>query len=146
MEIMANLPTFSLRGTGPRRFWVDEDLTNNDFYFSRKGVAGYDIFKLSGGTNDLEFFGLNAFDIGVKVGTAGTTVTRWRHGTATLTGGTVVVSNTSVTANTRIILTAQDNNSTGALRVSSRSSGASFTITSSNSGDNGSVAYSMIEP
>lgn len=69
-----------------------------------------------------------------------------KQGTATLTAGTVVISNTSVTANSRIILTAQDNNSTGALRVSARIASTSFTITSSNAGDSGVVAYQIFEP
>lgn len=69
-----------------------------------------------------------------------------KQGAATLTAGTVTVANTSVTANSRIFLTAQDNNSTGALRVSARTAGTSFTITSSNAGDSGVVAYEIFEP
>jgi hypothetical protein len=69
-----------------------------------------------------------------------------RMGVATLVSGTVVVSNTSITANTRVFLTGQNNSVTGALRVSARSAGASFTITSSNAGDSGVVAYMLIEP
>jgi hypothetical protein len=69
-----------------------------------------------------------------------------KQGVATLSGGTFVVSNTSVTASSRIHLTAQDNNSTGALRVSARTPGTSFTITSNNSADSGVVAYEIFEP
>lgn len=69
-----------------------------------------------------------------------------KQGTATLVAGTVTVSNTAVTANSRILLTAQDNNSTGALRISARTAATSFTITSSNSGDTGVVAYEIFEP
>jgi hypothetical protein len=72
--------------------------------------------------------------------------TNAKQGVATLTAGTVVVANTSVTANSRIHLTAQDNNSTGALRVSARTPATSFTITSSNAGDTGVVAYEIFEP
>ncbi len=64
---------------------------------------------------------------------------------ATLTLGTVVVSNTGVTANSMIQLTAQDNNSVGALRVSARVANTSFTITSSNLTDNGVVAWAIFE-
>ena len=42
-------------------------------------------------------------------------------------------------------MTAQDNSTTGALRVSARTAGTSFTITSSNSGDSGVVAYEIFE-
>lgn len=69
-----------------------------------------------------------------------------KQGVATLSGGTVVVANTSVTATSRIFLTAQDGSSTGALRVSARTAGTSFTITSSNAGDSGVVAYEIFEP
>lgn len=69
-----------------------------------------------------------------------------KQGTATLAGGTKLVANTSVTANSRIFLTAQDNASTGALRVSARVAGTSFTITSSNAADSGVVAYEIFEP
>lgn len=69
-----------------------------------------------------------------------------KQGTATLASGTVVVNNTSVTANSRIFLTAQDNNSVGTLRVSARTAGASFTITSSSNTDSGVVAYQIFEP
>lgn len=69
-----------------------------------------------------------------------------KQGVATLAAGTVVVANTSVTVNSRIVLTAQDNNTSGALRVSARTAGTSFTITSSNAGDTGVVAYQIFEP
>ena len=60
--------------------------------------------------------------------------------------GTALISDTNVTVNTRITITAQDNNTTGALRVSARTSGASFVITSSNGADSGVVGYQEIEP
>lgn len=67
-------------------------------------------------------------------------------GTATLVAGTVVVGNTAVTANSRILLTPQDNNTTGALRVSARTPGTGFTITSSNAADTGVIAYQIFGP
>jgi hypothetical protein len=79
---------------------------------------------------------------GVRVSEA----TNGKQGTATLTAGTVTVANTSVTAVSRFFLTAQDNNTTGALRVSARTAGTSFVITSSNAGDTGVVAYEIFEP
>lgn len=71
--------------------------------------------------------------------------TNARSGVATLASGTVTVSTTKVNATSRIQLTGQDNNVTGALRVSARSSGTSFTITSSNSGDSGVVAWVILQ-
>jgi hypothetical protein len=87
---------------------------------------------------------------GIDVGTVGYGLkvkegSNAKQGTATLSSGSVVVSNTSVTATSRIFLTAQDNNSTGVLRVSARTAGTSFTITSSDASDNGVVAYEIFE-
>ena len=93
----------------------------------------------------------NFFAGEVRIGTAGKGLlvkegSNAKQGTATLVGGSVTVSNTSVTAASRIFLTPQDNATTGALRVAGRTSGTSFTITSSNAGDTGVVAYEIFEP
>jgi len=70
-----------------------------------------------------------------------------RMGVATLAAGTVVVANTSVTANTRIFLTCQTPGGTpGFLRVSARTPATSFTILSSNAADTSVVAWLMVEP
>jgi hypothetical protein len=66
------------------------------------------------------------------------------RGTATLASGAVVVTTAAITAVSRIQLTAQDNNTTGALRISARTPGTNFTITSSNGADHGLVAYEII--
>jgi len=73
--------------------------------------------------------------------------TNARSGVVTLSGGTATVSNTSVTATTRIQLTSQaDGGTPGWLRVSARTAGTSFTITSSSASDTSTVAYFMVEP
>lgn len=70
-----------------------------------------------------------------------------RMGTATLVAGTVTVNTTAVTANSRIFLTAQTSGAApGALRISARTAGTSFTITSTNAGDTSAVAWVIIEP
>lgn len=71
-----------------------------------------------------------------------------KQGTATLTAGTVVVANTSVTANSRILLTGQAPNggTPGSLAVSARTPGTSFTILSSSGADVSTVAYEIFEP
>jgi hypothetical protein len=67
--------------------------------------------------------------------------------TSAMTGGAITVANTSVTANSRIFLTAQNTGGTpGALRVSARTPGTSFTITSSSGTDTSTVAYQIFEP
>jgi hypothetical protein len=68
-------------------------------------------------------------------------------GTATLVAGTVTVSNTSVTANSRVFLTSQvDGGTPGWLRVSARTAGTSFTITSWSSSDTSTVAWMAVQP
>lgn len=70
-----------------------------------------------------------------------------KQGTAVLVAGTVTVANTSVTANSRIFLTAQALGGTqGILAVTARVAGTSFTITSSNAADTSTVAYEIFEP
>jgi hypothetical protein len=70
-----------------------------------------------------------------------------RMGVATLAAGTVTVSNTSVTANTRIFLTSQTTGAApGTPRVSARTAGTSFTITSTSGTDTSQVAWLLIEP
>jgi len=67
-------------------------------------------------------------------------------GTATLVAGTVTVSNTSITANSKIFLTSNvDGGVPGWLRVSAKVNGTSFTITSSNTLDTSTVAWIIIE-
>jgi hypothetical protein len=69
-----------------------------------------------------------------------------KQGTAVLIGGSKVVSNTSVTATSRILLTSQvDGGTPGWLRVSARTAGTSFTITSSSGTDTSTVAYQIFE-
>ncbi len=78
---------------------------------------------------------------GVKEGTNA------RMGIATLVGGTVTVSTTAVTANSRVFLTAQTNSGTpGAVSVSARTGGTSFTITSTSGTDTSDVAWLIVEP
>lgn len=67
-------------------------------------------------------------------------------GTTVLAAGSAVVANTSVTANSRIFLTSQtDGGTPGALRVSAKVIGASFTITSSSALDTSTVAWMIVE-
>lgn len=71
-----------------------------------------------------------------------------RMGVSTLVGGTVTVSNTSITANTRIFLTKQSSGTPvalGALSESARVAATSFTITSDNVTDTSNVAWLLIE-
>jgi len=94
-------------------------------------------------TYDLGLTGSRWRDVYVSGSVRVTEAANGNAGVAALAAGTVVVSNTSVTATSRIQLDAQDDNTTGALRVSARTAGTSFTITSSNAADTGVVYWRM---
>ncbi len=69
-----------------------------------------------------------------------------KMGTAVLSGGTVTVANTSVTANSRIFVTSQtDGGTPGFLRVSAKTNSTSFVITSSSNTDTSTVAWHIVE-
>ena len=86
-------------------------------------------------------FGTAGGGISIKEGANAT------MGTATLTAGTVTVNTTKVTANSRIFLTSQATGGTpGWVRVSARTAGTSFTITSSSGTDTSPVAWLILEP
>lgn len=70
-----------------------------------------------------------------------------KMGTTALVGGTATVANTSVTATSRIFLTSQvDGGTPGFVRVSARTAGTSFTITSSSGTDTSTIAWMLVEP
>lgn len=69
------------------------------------------------------------------------------EGSSVLVGGTTTVAAAEVTANSRIILTSQvDGGTVGFLRVSARTPGTSFVITSSSGDDTSTVAWVILEP
>jgi hypothetical protein len=70
------------------------------------------------------------------------------EGVATLgAGGTIVVPNTLVTANTRIMFTIQEGAAPlGTLYVSARVPGVSFTVSSNNPADLCNIAWQLWEP
>jgi hypothetical protein len=70
-----------------------------------------------------------------------------KMGTVTLVAGSATVNTTAVTANSRIFLDAQTAGAgPGALRVSSRTPGTSFGITSTSGSDTAVVAWMIVEP
>ena len=72
--------------------------------------------------------------------------TNGRMGVATLAAGTVTVANTSVTANTRIILTRQTAGGTLGHLSCTKTAGTSFTITSSSNTETSTVMWELKEP
>ena len=70
-----------------------------------------------------------------------------KMGTIALTAGAATVSTTAVTASSRIFLTNQALGGTaGFLRVSARTAGTSFTITSSSGTDTSTIAWMIVDP
>lgn len=89
----------------------------------------------------------NATGSPIALGAAGASLLGAHSGTATLVAGTKVVSDTSITANSIIILTGQNLGTVTApkaLCVSARSNGTSFTILSADNTDTSKVAYLVI--
>lgn len=111
------------------------------------GGAVTDILLQRGAANRLDLMTAD-----LRIGTAGRGLrvaegANAKMGTATLVAGTVVVSTTAVTANSRIMLTGQNSSGThGDLTVSARTAATSFTITSTSGTDTRSVAWMLIEP
>lgn len=109
-----------------------------------------------GATNDTNIYRVAADILGTDddfaLAVAGKTIkikegSNAKMGVATLSAGSVVVSTTAVTANSRILLTSQaDGGTPGWLRVSARTAGTSFTITSSSGSDTSLVAWLIVEP
>lgn len=124
---------------------VGDDLTVTD----QLTVGGFTSLASAQTSGDFTSFGGNGITVGsagaglrIKEGGAG-----GRQGAATLVAGTVTVACTAVTANSRIQLTAQNSGAApGALRVSARTPGASFVITSTSGTDTSLVAYQVFEP
>jgi hypothetical protein len=69
-----------------------------------------------------------------------------KMGTATLVGGTVTVANTSVAANSRIFLTVSAASGTQGHLRTTKSAGASFTITSTSASETSTVDWLIVDP
>ena len=108
------------------------------------GGSGFDIRAIAASA---KVYGLDVVQAGQGLAVA--EGSNAKQGTATLNGTTaVVVSNTSVTANSRIMLTIQvpGGGTTGSPYVSARTAGTSFSVKSTGAGDTSTVAYEIFEP
>ncbi len=141
------------------------DVTNGAFFVGSSGINVADgvlydefaslpsldwnvrIWKDGSGGDAIGWTDANLTFLQVGKGLVITEGSNARMGVATLVGGSVVVSNTSVTANTRIFVTIQSPGGVpGFTYISARTAGTSFTITSSNVADTSVVAFLLIEP
>ncbi len=121
------------------------------------GAGGNIIFRTALTTSITEHFrvgndGHSTVTAGdLKIATAGNGLqvkggANCKINTAVLVAGTVTVANTAVTANSRIFLTSQvDGGTPGFLRITAKTAGTSFVITSSNAADTSTVAWMIVE-
>lgn len=142
---------FTIGADGKLQWGDGTGALDTDLYRPSAGVLKTDQFFNAAAMQsdgDVSMYGTN-FTLGtaggrlrLKEGAAASTM-----GRATLVGGTVTVNTSSVTANSEIFLTAQTSGAApGALRVSARTAGTSFTITSSSGTDTSTVAWMIVEP
>lgn len=111
------------------------------------GDTGFNIYTNAGGSGggstvkalSIDFSQNTTFNGNVSLGTAGNklsikTGTNATAGTGTLSGGTVTIATTAVTASSLIFITDTSSGATnvGTLRVSAQTAGTSFVVTSSN--------------
>lgn len=137
-------PRFAMNAGGGMGFGPGSTGTDTSLY--RDGSASLrtdGVFNTGGAAN----IGGN-----LKVTTVGTGLyvkegTNACMGAATLVAGTVTVSTNKVTATSRIFLTGQNASGTaGAVDVSARVAGTSFTITSTSGTDTRSIGWMIVEP
>lgn len=117
------------------------NLTTDDYFVMPNGQSSGDFAAFGGDSKSLSA-GTVGGGLAVKEGTNA------RSGVATLVAGTVTVANTSVTATTRIQLTAQSLGTVTApkaLGVTARTAATSFTITSADATDTSVVAWFLVE-
>ena len=128
---------FSVTNSGS---WVVNDgvLTgNNDTAAGQMNLSFTNGYRLFGGS-----LNVNTVGSGLAVAEGSNA----KQGVVTLVGGVGAVTNTSVTANSRIFCFPQDSNTTGFLTMSVITPGSGFIVDSSVPTDTGVVAYQIFEP
>jgi len=154
---LSGLPRILQVGTGPS---VGADINGQNVIWhsgagTGSGTGGSHLFQVSapGASASTERalatrLTLNTTDltIATAVRLAVASGTNQRAGDATLVGGTVTVSNTTVTANTRVFVTRKTAGGTIGFAVTyTVSAGTSFTLTSDNVLDTSVYSYILIE-
>lgn len=125
---------------------ADLDLLTGSARFYQEGGTGHTGIGTNAPNKTLDVNG----DVQLKTAGNGLYIAEGANatsGAATLVAGAVTVSTTKVTANSRIQLTGNvDGGTPGWLRVSARTPGTNFTITSSSGADTSTVAWVIVEP
>ena len=146
--LWVNPGTFSSTGGG--------GLTITNFYGLRIDTLTLTTMTVTNrwGVYSADVLATNFFGGAISLGVAGAGLlikegSNATSGVATLVGGTVVISTTKVTANSRIYLGVQSLGTVSVatpIAVTARTGGTSFTITSSNVTDTSVVSWLIIEP
>lgn len=145
--------TSSKSGGNDYRIYVDFPTSGTNANWYGIYCTGPSQGTVSGDNHPLHVAsGTSFFGGDVKIGTVGKGLyvkegTNATMGKATLVAGTVTVTTTKVTANSRIFLTNQNGSGTvGTPYVSSRTAATSFVITSTSGTDTSDIAWIIIEP
>lgn len=161
---------FQLFNNGTLRHTFQIYTGNNDFFLDSYNDGGTIVNMMSANAQDLEYLFFKngeAGKVGVRTAaptealgvngnialeTAGNGLeikegTNARMGTVALASGIGTVSTTTITATSRVMLTAQDGTvNAGAVWVSGRTAGTSFVISSTDGADARTVAWVILEP
>lgn len=124
--------------------WSEGGTSTNMSAISKDGVILSQVDATGTQTNTGDFI-LSTAGKGIQIKEG----TNAKMGTATLVAGTVTVSTTAVTANSRIFLTVQSLGTVTvptAIAVTARTAGTSFDITSANVLDTSVVSWLLVEP
>lgn len=142
---------FRLRGDGRFDWGPGNAARDTNLYRSGVGALTTDtFFAMGSGQSGGQFSIFGNTAAALNIGSAGggiqiKTGTNARLGQATLVGGTVTVSNTSVTANTRVFLSRKTIGGTAGFLTYTLTAGTSFTITSANGADTSVVDWLLVE-
>jgi hypothetical protein len=108
---------------------------------------GYTYIHRFNGNGTVYFDGKVTNSVGVSIGTTGTPISRVRMGRATLVGGSVTVSDSTVTTSSKITLGRYTPGGTlGHLDTGTRVASTSFTITSSSALETSVIDWVLYEP
>lgn len=160
--LMTNAPTHTLTlgstSNGFAYYNTADQTTNYERLLVSPVANVFTVASQNGGTGTLRSIAVIApsttYTGDLKLGTAGNGFyvkegSNATMGTGTLSGGTLVVSTTKVTASSRIFLTDTGGGvlaNIGALYISARSAGTSFTVSSSNALDTSTFNWIIFEP
>jgi hypothetical protein len=105
-----------------------------------------ELLRITGSSGDMDLalgnFDINTAGKGIRIKEGSNA----KQGSATLVAGTVTVSNTSVTASSRIQITRSTAGGTLGHLSYTLSAGTSFTVTSSSASDTSTFVYTIFEP